>query len=103
MTVERRGRDRGTGTVGGFGVTIVIFVTVIRPTALGTLIPGPTPARTMGLDMFGEMVRSHEPLITDRTGETLLTRMSSKMTLELIRPSKPLPAKQPVTNKRPFS
>lgn len=53
--------------------------------------------------MLRQMIRSHESLVTGWTGKPLLSGVSSQVSLELVRPCKPLPAEQPVADKRSFS
>ncbi len=75
--------------------------TAVAPTVLGVRVT--LPSFCMSFRVFGEMIWSHEPLVTSRTSKPLLSCMCSQVSLELVRPSKPLPAEQPVTNKRSFS
>lgn len=50
----------------------------------------------MGLHMLGQMIRPHEPLAADITGEPLLSRVRPQMPLQLVGPGESLPAEQPV-------
>ena len=38
----------------------------------------------VSLDMFGQVVRSHEPLVTSRTREPLLSSVGPQMSLEFV-------------------
>ena len=53
--------------------------------------------------MFGQMIRSHEALVADWTGETFLTRVSAQVTLEFVRAGKTLAAKEPLAAERPLA
>ena len=57
----------------------------------------------MCLDVFAEVVTSHESLATFMTLKSLLSRVSAKVALKLIGTSEPFPTEQPWTHKRPFS
>lgn len=47
----------------------------------------------MGLDVFGEVIASNEPLAADGTGEALLAGVGAEVPLEFITPREALAAK----------
>lgn len=70
---------------------------------LGLSLTAVTAALAVGLDVFAEVVTSHEPLVADWTSKTFLAAMGAEMPLQLVRASKPLSAEQPVAYERSFS
>lgn len=57
----------------------------------------------MCLDVFRQVVRTHEPLIAYGARKSLLTRMCSQMPLQFIGSRESLATKQPVADKRPLT
>jgi len=99
-----RGGHGGSRTVDwvGFRVTMVLLFVLFAPTALLTVaatVGG--PRRTVvSLHVFGQVVRSHEPLVADGAGKPFFTCVSSEMSLQLIWTCKSFPTKQPIAHKR---
>lgn len=92
------GRVCGRRVDGRFALAVLTVGTASAGRALLTVaVP------VMSLDVFRQVVRTHEPFIAYGARKTLLTRMSSQMPLQLVGPREPLPAEQPVADKRPLA
>lgn len=61
------------------------------------------PVPVVRFHVFGQVIRPHEPLVADGTGESLLARVRPEVALQLVGPGEPLAAKEPVADERPLA
>ena len=73
---------------------IAILVLAVALLALAVL--------AVRLDMLGEVVGPHEPLVADGAGEPLLAGVCSKVSLKFVGPCETFTAEQPVANEGPL-
>lgn len=76
----------------GFGVAAVLAVALLSVAVLA-----------VGLDMFGQVVGSHEPFVADGTGEPLLSGVCPEVSLEFVRAREAFSAEQPVADEGPLT
>lgn len=57
----------------------------------------------MRLDVLGEVVRTHEALVADGAGKTLLARVRAQVPLKLVGAGEPLPTEEPIADKWPLT
>ena len=98
LLVDAQGRRVDASRAGG-RLTVGLAVLAVR--VLVAALPAPVLA--VGLDVLGQVIRPHEPLVADRAGEPLLARVGPEMPLELVRPGEPLPAEEPVADEGTLS
>lgn len=78
---------------------LTVLGVAVAVALLGALLP----VGAVSLDVFGQVIRAHEPLVADGAGEALLPCVRSQMSLELVRAGEPLAAEEPVAYKGPLS
>ena len=71
----RAGRGQGAVPHAGLGVTRLAAVAAVQPVLA---------IRAVGLHVFSQVVRPHEPLVTSGTGEPLLPRVRPQVPLQLV-------------------
>ena len=84
----------------GLAVGLTVLRVAVTVTLLGAAI---LPIGAVSLDVFGQVIRAHEPLVADGASEPLLPGVCSQVSLELVRPGEPLAAEQPVADKGTLS
>ena len=71
----RAGRGQRAVPHAGLGVTRLAAVAAVQPVLA---------IRAVGLHVFSQVVRPHEPLVTSGTGEPLLPRVRPQVPLQLV-------------------
>jgi len=56
----------------------------------------------VGLNVLGQVIRTHETLVADGACEALLAGVGSEVALQLVGAREPFPAEQPVANEGPL-
>ena len=87
-------------------IIIVVVVVVVVFTAGQRGLPTFTRCargELVGLGVFGEMIRTHEPFAAFRTREAFLAGVSAEMALQFIGASECFATEQPMAAKRPFA
>jgi len=102
LAVQGHAQGRGVDAAGARG-RLAAGLAGLRVAAVLAVALLAVAVLAVGLDVLGQVVGPHEPLVADGAGEPLLAGVGPKVALQLVGPGEPLAAEEPVADEGPLA